>query len=212
MGIGTVVLDEGWFSVQSASSPSSTVMLWGSAKTGDGYSYQAGSTTPNTAYDRAFALYEGGPAGEEYEWNAVVKYIYIEDEISAPVFLLENPLITDPNVDYTKPLIGESFEAFGIKLPFKGNYNKIEELVSSKILGNEEGVPNDAILRGVAINGMADIAVLQGFGDGFGDGVELWSPVSIFYFDDCSFINTLRKKIRLTKYFSVFFYYKYFCY
>lgn len=83
-GIGTVVLDEGWFSVQSASSPSSSVILWGSAKTGDGYSYQAGSTTPNTAYDRAFALYEGGPAGEEYEWNAVVKYIYIEDEIWDP--------------------------------------------------------------------------------------------------------------------------------
>ena len=81
-GIGTVVLDEGWFSVQSASSPSGSVILWGSAKTGDGGSMQAGSGW--TLYDRAFALYAGGAPPAEHEWNAVVKYIYIEDEIWDP--------------------------------------------------------------------------------------------------------------------------------
>ena len=100
---------------------------------------------------------------------------YIEDEISVPVFLPEDPLTTDPNVDYTKPLIGESFEAFGVKLPFKGNYSKIEELVSSAIFGNEEGAPNDVILRAVAIDGVADITLLQGLGE----GVEIWAPVSL---------------------------------
>jgi len=129
-----------------------------------------GSSIPSPSFSLQDWLKDNKIKGQEF---------YIEDKISAPVFLPEDPYNPDPNVDYTKPLIGESFEAFGIKLPFKGNYNKIEELVSSKILGNEEGVPNDAILRGVAINGMADIAVLQGFGD----GVELWSPVSIFYFE-----------------------------
>jgi len=104
---------------------------------------------------------------------------YIEDEISAPVFLPEDPLTTDPNVDYTKPLIGESFEAFGVKLPFKGNYTKIEELVSSAIFGNPGGAPNDVILRAVSIVGTANIALLQGLGE----GVEIWAPVSIYYFE-----------------------------
>lgn len=129
-----------------------------------------GSSIPSPSFSLQDWLKDNKIKGQEF---------YIEDEISAPVFLPEDPYNPDPNVDYTKPLIGESFEAFGIKLPFKGNYNKIEKLVSSKILGNKEGVPNDAILRGVAINGMADIALLQGLGE----GLELWSPVSIFYFE-----------------------------
>jgi hypothetical protein len=92
-GIGSTTLDEGWFSVQSASSPSNTCMLWGSAKTGDGYSYQAGGSPPQTAYDRAFALYEAGGGGNgggggiecgEYDWNAMVKGLYIEDVMWDP--------------------------------------------------------------------------------------------------------------------------------
>ena len=129
-----------------------------------------GSSIPSPSFSLQDWLKDNKIKGQEF---------YIEDEISAPVFLPEDPLTTDPNVDYAKPLIGESFEAFGIKLPFKGNYTKIEKLVSSKILGNEEGVSNDVILRGVSIDGTADITSLQGFGE----GVELWSPVSIYYFE-----------------------------
>lgn len=129
-----------------------------------------GSSIPSPSFSLQDWLKDNKIKGQEF---------YIEDEISAPVFLPEDPYNPDPNVDYTKPLVGESFEAFGIKLPFKGNYNKIEELVSSSIFGNPAAAPNDAILRGVAINGMADIALLQGLGE----GLELWSPVSIFYFE-----------------------------
>jgi len=129
-----------------------------------------GSSIPSPSFSLQDWLKDNKIKGQEF---------YIEDEISAPVFLPEDPFTADPNVDYTKPLIGESFEAFGIKLPFKGNYNKIEELVSSSIFGNPGAAPNDVILRGVAIDGMADIALLEGLGE----GLELWSPVSIYYFE-----------------------------
>lgn len=129
-----------------------------------------GSSIPNPSFSLQDWLKDNNIKGQEF---------YIEDKISVPVFLPEDPLTTDPNVDYTKPLIGESFEAFGVKLPFKGNYNKIEELISSAIFDNREATQNDVILRGVSIDGMADISALQGFGD----GVEIWNPVSIFYFE-----------------------------
>ncbi len=56
----SVSLAEGWVSIQSSGSPAGTVMLWCSAQTGDGYSYQAGAAPPQTAYDRALVLTGGG--------------------------------------------------------------------------------------------------------------------------------------------------------
>jgi hypothetical protein len=129
-----------------------------------------GSSIPSPSFSLQDWLKDNKIKGQEF---------YIEDEISVPVFLPEDPLTTDPNVDYTKPLVGESFEAFGVKLPFKGNYSKIEELVSSAIFGNPGAPPNDVILRAVSIVGTADIALLQGLGE----GVEVWAPVSIYYFE-----------------------------
>ncbi|MGB7063486.1 MAG: choice-of-anchor J domain-containing protein [Candidatus Zixiibacteriota bacterium] len=54
-------LTEGWVSIQSKSpGQGSDWLLWASAKTGDVYSYQEGSSTPDTPYDRAMILTGGG--------------------------------------------------------------------------------------------------------------------------------------------------------
>ena len=65
-----------------------------------------GSSIPSPSFSLQDWLKDNKIKGQEF---------YIEDKISVPVFLPEDPLTTDPNVDYTKPLIGESFEAFGAK-------------------------------------------------------------------------------------------------
>jgi hypothetical protein len=56
-------LPEGWVSIQSQSAGQGyDWLLWASAKTGDGFSYQQGATTPGTLYDRAMILVSGGAA------------------------------------------------------------------------------------------------------------------------------------------------------
>ena len=53
-------LPEGWVSIQSLSAGTGgDWFLWASAKTGDGFSYQEGSTTPSTTYDRGFLMLGG---------------------------------------------------------------------------------------------------------------------------------------------------------
>ena len=53
-------LPEGWVSIQSQSAGSGyDWFLWASAKTGDGFSYQEGSSTPSTVYDRGFLMLGG---------------------------------------------------------------------------------------------------------------------------------------------------------
>jgi hypothetical protein len=53
-------LPEGWVSIQSQSAGTgSDWFLWASAKTGDGFSYQEGSSTPSTTYDRGFLMLGG---------------------------------------------------------------------------------------------------------------------------------------------------------
>jgi hypothetical protein len=55
-------LPEGWVSIQSQSAGSGyDWFLWASAKTGDGFSYQEGSSTPSTVYDRAVLMTGGQP-------------------------------------------------------------------------------------------------------------------------------------------------------
>jgi len=50
-------LSEGWVSIQSKSAGTGyDWFLWASAKTGDGFSYQEGASTPGTLYDRALIL------------------------------------------------------------------------------------------------------------------------------------------------------------
>jgi hypothetical protein len=56
-------LPEGWVSIQSQSAGTGyDWFLWASAKTGDGFSYQQGASTPGTLYDRAMILISGGAA------------------------------------------------------------------------------------------------------------------------------------------------------
>jgi hypothetical protein len=53
-------LEEGWVSIQSQSAGTGyDWLLWASAKTGDGFSYQEGSSTPSTTYDRGFLMLGG---------------------------------------------------------------------------------------------------------------------------------------------------------
>jgi hypothetical protein len=52
-----VDMAEGFISVQSQGTTDSDILLWGSAKTGDGFSYQAGATPPETLFDRGVRLY-----------------------------------------------------------------------------------------------------------------------------------------------------------
>jgi len=55
-------LPEGWVSIQSQSAGSGyDWFLWASAKTGDAFSYQEGSSTPSTVYDRAVLMTGGQP-------------------------------------------------------------------------------------------------------------------------------------------------------
>lgn len=53
--------DGGWVSIQSHDDPDGDWFLWGSAQSGDFFSYQEGSGP--TSYDRALRLFEGGGAG-----------------------------------------------------------------------------------------------------------------------------------------------------
>jgi len=51
---------EGWVSIQSQSAGTGgDWLLWASAQTGDGFSYQQGATTPGTLYDRAMIMLGG---------------------------------------------------------------------------------------------------------------------------------------------------------
>jgi hypothetical protein len=56
---GVVDLTDGWVSIQSQSAAGENVILWCSAKTGNGQSYQAGASVPMTLYDRALKIYSG---------------------------------------------------------------------------------------------------------------------------------------------------------
>jgi hypothetical protein len=49
----SLAFTEGWLAIQNHGDPDSDYFLWASAKTGDSYSYQEGSGTPDTTYDRA---------------------------------------------------------------------------------------------------------------------------------------------------------------
>jgi hypothetical protein len=56
-------LTEGWVSIQSKSSgQGDDWLLWASAKTGDGYSYQEGASTPDRYFDQAMIITGGGVA------------------------------------------------------------------------------------------------------------------------------------------------------
>jgi len=56
---GVVDLTDGYVAVQTQSAAGENVILWCSAKTGDGFSYQEGASVPVTAYDRALKLWSG---------------------------------------------------------------------------------------------------------------------------------------------------------
>jgi hypothetical protein len=57
-------LTEGWVSIQSKSAGEGfDWLLWASAQTGDVYSYQEGSSTPDSPYDRAMIITGGGAGG-----------------------------------------------------------------------------------------------------------------------------------------------------
>jgi hypothetical protein len=62
---GAVGQAEGWVAIQSQSASGTDMVLWGSAQTGNGQSYQVGASPPMTTYDRAIRMYAGGLPGEE---------------------------------------------------------------------------------------------------------------------------------------------------